>query len=112
VKLVNELNAKLNETTYYEGKDRAWSTVMQMKTRELAQYILQTKPKLDLTKPKAKLKRDDTEELREVIRNLSYTQWKDLGFSKGTLHYLKQNADSDKPFTVNSHVKERLRGLN
>jgi hypothetical protein len=30
-----------------------------------------------------------------------------LGFSKGTLHYTKQNAKSDKPFTLNSHVLER-----
>lgn len=81
---------------------------MLIKTRELAHYLLGRKRKLDLTKPNTKLNRDDTEELREIIRNLSYSQWKELGFSKGTLHYLKQNAVSDKPFTVNSHVKERL----
>lgn len=28
--------------------------------------------------------------------------------SKGTLHYMKKNAEADKPFTLNSHVKERL----
>ncbi len=31
-----------------------------------------------------------------------------MGFSKGTLHYMKQNAKADKPFTLNAHVKERL----
>ncbi len=31
-----------------------------------------------------------------------------MGFSKGTLHYMKQNAKSDKPFTLNAHVRERL----
>ncbi|WYM91445.1 hypothetical protein V7O66_06645 [Methanolobus sp. ZRKC3] len=30
------------------------------------------------------------------------------GFLKGTLHYMKQNAKSDKPFTLNAHVRERL----
>lgn len=34
--------------------------------------------------------------------------WKKLGFSKGTLHYMKQNAKSDKPFTLNAHVLERV----
>ena len=29
-------------------------------------------------------------------------------FSKGTLHYMKQNAMGDKPFTLNAHVRERL----
>ncbi|OPY19623.1 MAG: hypothetical protein A4E23_01166 [Methanomethylovorans sp. PtaU1.Bin073] len=30
-----------------------------------------------------------------------------MGFSKGTLHYLEQNAKGDKPFTLNAHVRER-----
>jgi len=34
--------------------------------------------------------------------------WKKLGFSKGSLHYMKQNAKSDKPFTLNAHVLERV----
>ncbi len=32
-----------------------------------------------------------------------------MEFSKGTLHYMKQNARRDKPFTLNAHVKERLK---
>ncbi len=31
-----------------------------------------------------------------------------MGFSKGTLHYMKKNAESDKPFTLNVHVREQL----
>jgi len=31
-----------------------------------------------------------------------------MGFSKGTLHYMRQNAKADKPFTLNAHVRERL----
>jgi len=27
---------------------------------------------------------------------------------KGTLHYTKKNAEADKPFSLNAHVKERL----
>jgi CRISPR-associated protein Cas1 len=37
---------------------------------------------------------------------MSYSDWNKLGFSKGTLHYMKQNAKADKPFTLNAHVKE------
>lgn len=33
-----------------------------------------------------------------------------MGFSKGTLHYMKQNARSDKSFTLNAHVREGLVG--
>jgi len=31
-----------------------------------------------------------------------------MGFSKGILHYMKHNSRSDKPFTLNAHVKKRL----
>jgi len=33
-----------------------------------------------------------------------------MGFSKGTLHYMKQNAKNEKPFTLNAHVREGLEG--
>ncbi len=46
--------------------------------------------------------------MRQKILSISYTEWKEMGFSKGTLHYLKQNAASEKPFTLNKHVRERL----
>ena len=47
-------------------------------------------------------------DIRQKILNISYVDWKKLGFSKGTLHYMKQNAKSDKPFTLNSQVLERV----
>lgn len=31
------------------------------------------------------------------------------GFSKGTLNYMKKNAEGDKPFTLNKHVRERVK---
>ncbi len=39
---------------------------------------------------------------------MPYVEWKNMGFSKGTSHYMKQNAMSDKPFTLNAHVMERF----
>jgi CRISPR-associated protein Cas1 len=38
----------------------------------------------------------------------TYADWKKLGFSKGTLYYLKQNAEEKKPFMIMKHVRERL----
>ena len=54
-------------------------------------------------------KRNDTDLLRKKIIDMPYTEWKKMGFSKGTLHYMKQNARSDKLFTLNAHVRERLK---
>ncbi|WP_338101251.1 hypothetical protein [Methanococcoides seepicolus] len=53
-------------------------------------------------------KRNDTDFLRKKIIDMPYIEWKMMGFSKGTLHYMKQNVKSDKPFTLNAHVRERL----
>jgi CRISPR-associated protein Cas1 len=53
--------------------------------------------------------RVNSHEIRKRILSISYSDWKKLGFSKGTLHYMKQNAKSDKPFSLNSHVLERVR---
>jgi len=53
----------------------------------------------------------DNIEIREKILNLSYSEWEKMGFSKGTLHYMKQNAKAEKPFTLNSHVKSRIDAL-
>ncbi|AKJ37858.1 hypothetical protein MCM1_0780 [Methanosarcina barkeri CM1] len=33
----------------------------------------------------------------------------EIGCLKATLHNMKQNAESDKPFTLNSHVLERVK---
>jgi CRISPR-associated protein Cas1 len=55
-----------------------------------------------------RFERQDSEEIKKKILSISYTDWKNMGFSKGTLHYMKQNAKADKPFTLNAQVRERL----
>ncbi|WP_229390333.1 hypothetical protein [Methanosarcina sp. DH2] len=64
---------------------------------------------LDFVLPEFGGQRVDSYEIRQKILNISYSDWKKLGFSKGTLHYMKQNAKSDKHFTLNSHVLERVK---
>lgn len=50
----------------------------------------------------------DSDEMRRKILAILYAEWKKMGFSKGTLFYLKKNARDGKPFTMNKHVRERL----
>lgn len=76
--------------------------------RELSHYLIGKAKKLDFASPKFGVQRVDSLEIRQKILKISYSDWKKLGFSKRTLHYMKQNAKSDKPFSLNSHV---LRGL-
>jgi len=79
-----------------------------LKTRELAHYLIGKKKSLDFVKPEFESAREDNEEMRRKILSISIYEWKERGFSKGTLSYLKQNARKDKPFTINKHVRERI----
>ncbi len=107
-KLVTEINDQLNNKVRYNGKECSWTYVMLLKTRELAHFLVGKKKKLDLIEPLPKLHRQDTEEMRKKILAFSYTDWENMGFSRGTLFYLKKNAKANKPFTMNKHVEDRL----
>lgn len=40
--------------------------------------------------------------------DIPYSEWKKMGFSKWTLHYMKKNASGEKPFRLNKRVYERI----
>lgn len=107
-KVTEAVNGWFNRTVEYQGKDITWSYAMLLKTRELAHYLIGKKRTLDFLKPEYEMERQDSVDIRQKIRDISYAEWRNMGFSKGTLHYLKKNAEGNRPFTMNKHVKERL----
>jgi CRISPR-associated protein Cas1 len=107
-KLTEEINLWFNKRVSYQGNMTMWSYAMFLKTRELAQYLVGKRQETDFVEPQYETKRQDTSDIRQKILSISYSDWKKLGFSKGTLHYMKQNAKADKPFTLNAHVRDRL----
>lgn len=98
----------LNKKVSCQGKESTWSYVIFLKVRELAHYFTSKKEKPDFVKPEYDVERIDSYDIRQKILNISDVDWKKLGFSKGALNYMKQNAKSDKPFNLNAHVKGRL----
>ena len=98
----------MNKKVTYQGKSVIWSYALLLKTRELAHYLLEKRKTTDFSKPHYAVERQDSEDVRKKILEISYIDWKNRGFSKGTLHYMKQNAKDDKPFNLNAHVRERL----
>ena len=48
--------------------------------------------------------------MRRKILETPYSKWKRMGYSKGTLHYLKKNARSEKPFKIYGKAREKLIG--
>ena len=110
-KVIEEFNNWMNKKVAYKKQSVMWSYALLLKTRELAQYLVGKIKTLDFSKPAYAVERHDSEDVRQKILSISYTEWKKMGFSKGTLHYMKKNAEADKPFSLNAHVRERLENL-
>ncbi|MEL4305252.1 CRISPR-associated endonuclease Cas1 [Methanococcoides sp. LMO-2] len=111
-KLTEEINWWFNKRVRYQNKNPMWNYVILLKARELAYYLTGKRKEIDFLKPQYPTKRQDSSNMRQKILSISYSDWKKLGFSKGTLHYMKKNAEADKPFTLNAHVRERLENWN
>jgi len=99
----------INQAVDYGDKQTTWGSILLFKARDLAHYLIGKTKELDFVNLHYGVQRVDSHEIRQKILNISYSDWKKLGFSKGTLHYMKQNAQSDTPFTLNSHVLERVK---
>ncbi len=106
-KVTAEFNNMMNGKVEYRKKNSSWGSILLLKARELSHHLVGKRKAVEFMKPVYVAERHDTDLLRKKIIDMSYTEWKDMGFSKGTLHYMKQNAKADKPFTLNAHVRER-----
>ncbi|KGK98714.1 CRISPR-associated protein Cas1 [Methanococcoides methylutens] len=107
-KVTEEFNSVMNGKVEYRKKNSSWGSVLLLKARELSHHLVGKRKAVEFVKPVYVGKRDDSDLLRKKILDMPYTEWKKMGFSKGTLHYMKQNAKSDEPFSLNAHVRERL----
>jgi CRISPR-associated protein Cas1 len=50
-----------------------------LKTRELAFYLTGRRKNLEFVNPVYKMERNDSEELRKKILDMSYSEWKKMG---------------------------------
>jgi len=107
-KLIRELANQFSTKVPYQKASYEWSYVAFLKARELAHYFTGKRKSIDFYSPDPELKRQDSIELREKILNMSYSEWKRMGHSKGTLHYLKKNAKSSKHFSLHRNVATRI----
>ncbi|NPE29829.1 CRISPR-associated endonuclease Cas1 [Methanococcoides sp. SA1] len=109
-KVTEEFNSVMNGKVEYRKKNTSWGSVILVKSRELSHQLVGKRKTIEFSNPVYVGERVDSNLLRKTIIDMSYVDWNKMGFSKGTLHYMKQNAEADKPFTLNAHVKERLEG--
>jgi len=102
------LKDRFNSGVKYKGKTWKWDTVILNKTHELARFLLDKSKQIDFIEPQPTLQRSDTQDLRKRILELTQMEAKELGIAKSTLHYLRKNAQRNRPFNVYRKVQEKL----
>jgi len=107
-KVTQSVNKWLDKATKYQDKEISNGYLIQLKTRELVRSLIVQNVTFDVSTSVLNIRRNDSEQVRQKILNISYTEWQKMGFSKGTLYYMKKNVQGNKPFTLNKHVRERL----
>jgi CRISPR-associated protein Cas1 len=55
-----------------------------------AHYLIGKKKRPDFASPEYAIERPDSDEVRKKILEMPYSQWEKVGYSKGTLHYMKK----------------------
>ena len=107
-KVTAEFNAMLNGKVEYSNKSSPLSLVLLLKSGELVHHLIGKRKTLDFMKPIYQAEVADSDYMGQKILDISYSEWKKMGFSKGTLYYMKQNAKSGKTFSLNAHVRKRV----
>ncbi len=87
-KLLRLIQESLSTRVRYKGAEWQWYTLIYDKAREFSRDF-----KAKFTDPEFTTERADTKDLREKILKMSYAEWKKIGYSKGSLWYMKHNLD-------------------
>ena len=90
------------------GRAFKWDTVIEQKTAELGSFLVSRVRKLDFSEPSPGLIKDDSRELPRRILSLSQPEAHKLGIGKGTFHYLRARARSQRPLRAYKKVTCKL----
>jgi len=102
------LKGWFNSGVKYKGKVWNWDSLIQVKTQELASFLLAKSGTIGLVEPVPDLMRSDSREMRERILKLTQREAQGLGIGRSTLHYLHKNATDEHQFKVYAKVRKRL----
>lgn len=107
-KILEELRQGFYNKVNYKGKYYFWNTILLLKTRELARYILGKSKRIDFTLPSPEFDFNDSEELRKKILALTAGDAKKIEINKSTLWDLKERAQSNKRLIIYDKIKKKL----
>jgi CRISPR-associated protein Cas1 len=74
-KVTEEFNKWMDKKVIYQNRSPFWSYALLLKTRELAQFLVEKKKSVDFSKPEYTIERQDSEDIRQKILSISYAEW-------------------------------------
>ena len=107
-KYLEIIREKFNSSVTYYGKSYHWDTIIQLKTQELAKFILGKTKEIDFSNPSPYLANVDEKKFKERILSLSTSQARKIGIRKNTLWHLKERAKEKKSLKTYSKVSKKL----
>lgn len=107
-KYLEIIREKFTSSVAYCGRSYHWDTIIQLKTQELAKFILGKKKKIDFSNPSPYLVNVDDKEFRGRILSLSTGEARKIGIRKNTLWNLKKRVREKKSLKTYSKVSKKL----
>jgi CRISPR-associated protein Cas1 len=107
-RFIEVLRERFSSGVTYKGRVLKWDTVIEQKVGELGRFLIGKSSMLDTVEPAPILERNDDRKMRAKILALRQSDAKQIGIGKSTLHYLREKARNEQPFSVYRKVSERL----
>jgi CRISPR-associated protein Cas1 len=102
------LRDQFNSRVRYRGLVFKWYMIIEQKIVEFRRCLEGRNNRLDFSEPSPDLRCVDDRQLLHRILSLSQSDGRRIGIGRSTLHYLRKNAKSKRPFKVYGKTLERL----
>jgi CRISPR-associated protein Cas1 len=110
-RFIQLLRERFNSGAIYKGRNMKWDTIIQQKAIELGRFLSGRAQRLDFSEPRLLLERTDSLDMRKRILSLTQREANQLGIGRSAMHYLRNNAKSDKQFRIRESTVKRLARL-
>jgi CRISPR-associated protein Cas1 len=110
-KFIGLLRERFNVGTVYRNQRMRWETVIAEKCSEFTRFLVGKAKGLDFTEPSPTLERFDGRRLRSKILSLNFSQAKQVGIPKQSLHDLRVKARSPQPFKLHNETIRKLQAV-
>lgn len=106
--LISKVKTNLNSTAEFKGKNYTYSSILYENVVRFAKGVLNDTPRISFDIPFIKLKRHDTDSMREKILDITPEERKKLGINKSTLWYQKKHIRENKKIKIYRKIRDKI----